>query len=103
VLAKWLFGLSPIVSYAVCLASPSSRAPSGRVLPQQWVPPHRAIPWELTDIATGRIKAPELLLSRVSNSLAAQSTGSMGALMTAITNPRNHAPSRPKGARALGW
>jgi len=24
-------------------------------------------------------------------------------LITAIKGPRNHAPSRPKGARSLGW
>ena len=48
--------------------------------------------------------APELLLSlsRISISLAAQSMGIMGALITAITNPCNHAASRPKGIRDLG-
>lgn len=58
--------------------------------------------WKQQTLPQARDRAHELLLSRISNSLATQSMGYMGALITAITNPRNHAPYRPKGARALG-
>lgn len=47
-------------------------------------------------------RAPELLLSRISISLAAQSMGSVGALITASTNPCSHAASHPKGREPSG-
>ena len=58
--------------------------------------------WKRQPLSHAGFKARQLLLSRISISLAAQSMGSMGALITASTNPSNHAAPRPKGARALG-
>ncbi|HOU61691.1 MAG TPA: hypothetical protein PK105_07975 [Rectinema sp.] len=49
-----------------------------------------------------RTRVPELLLSRISINLAAQSIGSMGALITSIMNPGNHAASCPIGSEPLG-
>ena len=48
------------------------------------------------------IQARKLLLSLISISLAAESMRSMGALITASTNPRQPCPIPPQGARALG-
>jgi len=58
--------------------------------------------WKRQMLPQAGSRAPGLLLSRISISLAPQSMGSMGALITAITNPCNHAASRPKGREPSG-
>lgn len=58
--------------------------------------------WKRLKLPQAGFRAQQLLLSRISISPAAQSMGSMGSLITAVTNPCNHAASRPKWAQALG-